>query len=426
MVIAMAETILEQQVRRTEGQEFLSSEDIVGKRVKNPEGYDLGEISSLRVGLPTGRVTYAVLRYGGMFGLGAKHFAVPIEAMVYRPGDDVFVANISKYRLDNDAGFQEGEWPREANWSLIESARPMGPPSQEEARAVTRMEAPPREVVTTERVEVREAAGRTGIPITAEEVEGRTETVRQPIVAPVGEVRHEEPVLTETHRVTEETRPVTETRPEEVVTTEQTEIREAVAGEERPVTEATVTGAGREGVETEIPVTTAGPARGHVSAADLQSYLKGMDYPAGRQDLIAQARKNDAPDSVITILEGFGDRTFRSAAEVSEEFGSEARTRRPTGVGTVVPEVREEHIRTGTVVEEPSVTRRTGPSLAHLSPIDLQSYLKGVDYPVERRDLIDHARKNNAPENVIAALELFSDRTYRSTTEVSEEFGKLK
>jgi hypothetical protein len=419
MVIAMAETILEQQVRRTEGQEFLSSEDIVGKRVKNPEGYDLGEISSLRVGLPTGRVAYAVLRYGGMFGLGAKHFAVPIEAMVYRPGDDVFVANISKYRLDSDAGFQEGEWPREANWSLIESARPMGPPSQEEARAVTRMEAPPREVVTTERVEVREAASRTGIPITAEEVEGRTESVRQPIVAPVGEVRHEEPVPAET-------RPVTETRPEEVVTTGRTEIRETVTGEEQPVTEAPVTGAGREGVETEIPVTTAGPARGHVSAADLQSYLKGMDYPAGRQDLIAQARKNDAPESVITILEGFGDRTFRSAAEVSEEFGSEARTRRPTGIGTVVPEVREEHIRTGTVVEEPSVARRTGPSLAHLSPIDLQSYLKGVDYPAKRRDLIDHARKNNAPENVIAALELFSDRTYRSTTEVSEEFGKLK
>jgi hypothetical protein len=88
--------------------------------------------------------------------------------------------------------------------------------------------------------------------------------------------------------------------------------------------------------------------------------------------------------------------------------------------------VREELIRTETVVEEPSVARRTGPSLAHLSPIDLQSYLKGVDYPAKRRDLIDHARKNNAPENVIAALELFSDRTYRSTTEVSEEFGKLK
>ncbi|WP_054848644.1 PRC-barrel domain-containing protein [Methanoculleus chikugoensis] len=130
MVVAMAETILEQQVRRTEGQEFLSSEDVVGKRVKNPEGYDLGEISSLRVGLPTGRVAYAVLRTGGMFGLGAKHFAIPpIEAMVYRTGDDVFVANISKYRLDNEPGFSEGGL---AERSELEPDRvetpPHGPP----------------------------------------------------------------------------------------------------------------------------------------------------------------------------------------------------------------------------------------------------------------------------------------------------------
>ena len=274
----MAETILEQQVRRTEGQEFFASEDVVGKRVKNPEGYDLGEVSSLRVGLPTGRVAYAVLRTGGMFGLGAKHFAIPIEAMVYRPGDDVFVVNISKYRLDNEPGFSEGDWPREANWSLIESRRPMGPPSQEEARAVTRTEPPPREVVTTERVEVREMTARTGMPIVAEEVEGGGTVV-----------------------------PVTGTAPRETVV-EEVEREPVAAMESRPVTEA------------ERP-TTAGPVTGHLSAADLQVYLKGMDYPAGRQDLITRARKNDAPQDVIAAIEQFEERDYRSAADVSTEFG---------------------------------------------------------------------------------------------------------
>ncbi|WP_292731860.1 PRC-barrel domain-containing protein, partial [Methanoculleus sp.] len=268
----MAETILEQQVRRTEGQESFSSEDVVGKRVKNPEGYDLGEISSLRIGLPTGKVAYAVLKTGGVFGLGAKFFAVPIEAMVYRPGDDVFVANISKYKLDNEPGFSEGDWPREANWSLIESRRPMGPPSQEEARAVTRTEAPPREVVTTERVEVRE-----GMPIRAEEVEeGRA---RMAV-------------------------PVTEPAPHETVTTERVEVREKPTTveevETRPVTEAhaptieSMTRAEKEAVER--PVTTGGPSLAHLPAADLQVYLKGMDYPAGKQDLITHARERSAPE----------------------------------------------------------------------------------------------------------------------------------
>lgn len=250
----MAETVLEQQMRRTGEQEFLSSEDIVGKRVKNPEGYDLGEISSLRVGLPTGKVAYAVLRAGGMFGLGAKFFAVPVEAMVYRPGDDVFVVNISKYKIDNEPGFTEGEWPREANWNLIESTRPMGPPSQEEARAVTRTEPPPREVVTMERVEVREKPAHEEMPIKAAEVE---------------------------HRATEA----------------------------QPITEA------------ERPVAAGGPSLKHLSAADLQVYLKGMNYPAGKQDLISHAREQNASGDVIAALEQFSERTYQSAADVSEEFG---------------------------------------------------------------------------------------------------------
>jgi hypothetical protein len=305
MVVAMAETILEQQVRRTEGQEFFSSEDVVGKRVKNPEGYDLGEISSLRVGLPTGKVAYAVLKTGGVFGLGAKFFAVPIEAMVYRPGDDVFVANISKYKLDNEPGFSEGDWPREASWSLIESRRPMGPPSQEEARAVTRTEAPPREVVTTERVEVRERAVREEMPIKAEEVEeGRA---RMAV-------------------------PVTEPAPRETVTTEQVEVREKPTTvveevEVRPVSEAhaptleSMTRAEEEGAAVERPVTTGGPSLAHLSAADLQVYLKGMDYPAGKQDLIAHARERSAPEDAIAALELFSDRTYQSAADVGAEFG---------------------------------------------------------------------------------------------------------
>ncbi len=58
-----------------------------------------------------------------------------------------------------------------------------------------------------------------------------------------------------------------------------------------------------------------------LSASAFQKYLGGMDYPAGKQDLISHAKKNNAPDAVIQVLEMFGDKTFQSAAEVSQEFG---------------------------------------------------------------------------------------------------------
>ena len=148
-------------------------------------------------------------------------------------------------------------------------------------------------------------------------------------------------------------------------------------------------------------------APAHLSAADLQVYLKGMDYPAGRQDLIDRARKNNAPESVIATLEGFGDRTYRSPAEVSEEFGSKTHGER-----------RE------TAVERPPETRTRAP--VHLSAADLQSYLRGMDYPAGRQDLVARAKENGAPESVIDVIEQFGDRTYRSAAEVSEEFGKIR
>ncbi|MDN7024281.1 DUF2795 domain-containing protein [Methanoculleus sp. FWC-SCC1] len=58
-----------------------------------------------------------------------------------------------------------------------------------------------------------------------------------------------------------------------------------------------------------------------LSASALQKFLGGMDYPAGKHDLIDHARKNDAPDAVITALQQFDDKQYQSAADVSKEFG---------------------------------------------------------------------------------------------------------
>ncbi|CCJ35899.1 hypothetical protein BN140_0976 [Methanoculleus bourgensis MS2] len=58
-----------------------------------------------------------------------------------------------------------------------------------------------------------------------------------------------------------------------------------------------------------------------LSASAFQKFLGGMDYPAGKQDMISHAQKNKAPDAVIQVLEMFEDKTYHSAADVSKEFG---------------------------------------------------------------------------------------------------------
>jgi hypothetical protein len=58
------------------------------------------------------------------------------------------------------------------------------------------------------------------------------------------------------------------------------------------------------------------------------------------------------------------------------------------------------------------------------SPIDLQKYLKGVDYPAKRTDLVQTARSEGAGNEVISALEHIPDREYDGPNAVSQAVFK--
>lgn len=59
------------------------------------------------------------------------------------------------------------------------------------------------------------------------------------------------------------------------------------------------------------------------SPIEVQKALKGMDYPAKKQDLIKKAKDNDAPQKVMHVLENLPDKEFESAVDVSKEFKGE-------------------------------------------------------------------------------------------------------
>ena len=59
------------------------------------------------------------------------------------------------------------------------------------------------------------------------------------------------------------------------------------------------------------------------------------------------------------------------------------------------------------------------------NPIQVQRFLKGVHYPVSKRDLVETARREGADRNVIETLERIPDRVYEGPTGVAEEIGRL-
>ena len=60
-----------------------------------------------------------------------------------------------------------------------------------------------------------------------------------------------------------------------------------------------------------------------VTAIELQKYLGDVDYPASKDDLVQAARKNGAPDDLISALENADGDSFDAPTDVSSAVSDE-------------------------------------------------------------------------------------------------------
>jgi sporulation protein YlmC with PRC-barrel domain len=89
----------------------LTATSIIGDRVENTSGDNLGKIDNLMVNLQTGQVEYAVVEFGSFLGIGGKLFAIPFHELRVDPVKEVFVLNRSKEYLKDIPGFDQTHWP---------------------------------------------------------------------------------------------------------------------------------------------------------------------------------------------------------------------------------------------------------------------------------------------------------------------------
>jgi sporulation protein YlmC with PRC-barrel domain len=99
-----------------------SASTIIGNRVVNPEGEELGSIKDLMIDLDDEQIAYAVLSFGGFLGLGDKLFAIPLESLTFEAEDNTAILDVDKEMLKNAPGFDKDRWPDtaqyEAGWLL--------------------------------------------------------------------------------------------------------------------------------------------------------------------------------------------------------------------------------------------------------------------------------------------------------------------
>jgi sporulation protein YlmC with PRC-barrel domain len=80
--------------------DVISSERVEGTNVYNVAGDKLGTIADLMIDKVSGQVRYAVMEFGGFFGLGTDRYPVPWSMLKYDTSRDGYVVPLDKSRLE--------------------------------------------------------------------------------------------------------------------------------------------------------------------------------------------------------------------------------------------------------------------------------------------------------------------------------------
>lgn len=101
-------------VARNETSRMISANKVEGTPVYNLQGEKLGEIKDVMIGKLDGKVSYAVMSFGGFMGIGNEYYPMPWDKLDYEESQGGYVVNMSKEQLENAPRYEAN---REPDWN---------------------------------------------------------------------------------------------------------------------------------------------------------------------------------------------------------------------------------------------------------------------------------------------------------------------
>jgi len=89
---------------------LISSEKVQGTKVYSPSGDHIGDIDHLMIDKVSGRVTYAVMSFGGFLGIGHDHYPIPWGALKYDTDLEGYRTGITEDQLKAAPQHSEESW----------------------------------------------------------------------------------------------------------------------------------------------------------------------------------------------------------------------------------------------------------------------------------------------------------------------------
>jgi hypothetical protein len=95
--------------------DLISSEQVEGTSVYDDKGEKVGRIDHLMIDKRSGRVTYAVMSFGGFMGLAHNHYPLPWSALSYDTALEGYRTRVSEQQLRDAPEFTDDAW-QDRNW----------------------------------------------------------------------------------------------------------------------------------------------------------------------------------------------------------------------------------------------------------------------------------------------------------------------
>jgi hypothetical protein len=95
--------------------QLISSEDVEGVNVYDMKGKKIGAVDHLMIDKISGRVSYAVMSFGGFIGLGHSHYPLPWGALKYNTKLNGFETAVTEAQLKDAPAFSDDAWT-DRNW----------------------------------------------------------------------------------------------------------------------------------------------------------------------------------------------------------------------------------------------------------------------------------------------------------------------
>ena len=102
----MADTLARDETHR-----LMSSEKGEGTKVYNPQNEKLGTIANVMIDKRSGNSEYAVMEFGGLFGLGSDRYPIPWDTLTYDVDKGGYVVDIAKEKLTGAPRYARDDTP---------------------------------------------------------------------------------------------------------------------------------------------------------------------------------------------------------------------------------------------------------------------------------------------------------------------------